>query len=201
VSEPPERDDAGLRPEDVELIRTIASGNDWLRSMLCTLARRGTRLRHDAPERADELLSSLSRWPWFKGGQFLFDLLEWEDFMVDGTPPPLLPGVLSAQSWQRIAETLHDAQALLDGAASRPVDGSAVPGWLDSEPVDDAGLPALEPGLHLYRDVVLGVAASSAPILRAISTARPTPTPPPGPPTPPAPPAPPSGPQAPGIPG
>ena len=28
--------------------------------------------------------------PYYKGGQFLFDLLEWEDFMLDGEPPPLL---------------------------------------------------------------------------------------------------------------
>jgi len=39
-------------------------------------------MRRDEPERARGLLEALGVWPLYKGGQFLFDLLEWEDFML-----------------------------------------------------------------------------------------------------------------------
>jgi hypothetical protein len=48
--------------------------------------------RQDDPERASQLLQVLSPFPCYKAGQFLFDLLEWEDFMLDGPEPPIEPG-------------------------------------------------------------------------------------------------------------
>ncbi len=96
-------------PDDRELLEEVAGGNAWLRSVLCTLARRGTRIRREQPERASALLDALAAWPWFKAGQFLFDLMEWEDFMVDGPAPPELPSALDAVAWERLARRLRES--------------------------------------------------------------------------------------------
>ena len=162
-----------LRPVDRQLLARVAGGNDWLRSVLCTLARHGTSLRREDPARAQELIAQLSPWPWFKAGQFLFDLLEWEDFMVDGPPPPALPTVLQPDNWERLENLLASVRALVDAAqpasgTSAPAGASAVSGFVPSVSVmvdrftSDADLPPLEPGLHLYRDVVLGVWMTAA---------------------------------------
>ena len=161
-----------LLPQDRNLFGRISTGNDWLRSLLCTLARRGTHLRRQDPERAAELLRLLAPWPWFKGGQFLFDLLEWEDFMVDGPPPPPLPNVLQSENWERLDDLLKRVQALFEAVQSGPAFGfpveAGVPGLsieaLADQFSSDEELPPLEPGLHLYRDVALGVWASAAAI-------------------------------------
>jgi hypothetical protein len=160
--------DGPLLPQDLALLARISAGNDWLRSLLCTLARRGTRLRQSEPQRASEVIRRLAPLPWFKGGQFLFDLMEWEDFMVDGPPPPPLSDVLQTENWQRIDELLAKIRALLvtaheDSVAAAPAPGSVEPlmGAVTTAHPDDADLPPLEPGLHLYRDVVLGVWAST----------------------------------------
>lgn len=176
-----------LLPQDRQLLGRIAAGNDWWRSVLCTLARHGTRLRRDEPARAEQLIAALSPWPWFKAGQFLFDLLEWEDFMVDGPPPPALPTVLQPENWQRLDDLLGAVRALVDAAQPGPEratagDDAAGGGAASAGPLrmslpvsvsamvarfgSDDELPPLEPGLHLYRDVVLGVwdtAATTAP--------------------------------------
>lgn len=164
-----------LRPADLQLLARIAEGNLWLRSVLCTLARLGTALRQEDPGRAAALVSALAPWPWFKAGQFLFDLLEWEDFMVDGPPPQPLPSVLQPESWQRLDDLLVQVRALVDSAQA-PVPGSGEAGSLGGSggrPTglaatvarfsSDDDLPPLEPGLHLYRDVVLGVWAAATP--------------------------------------
>ncbi len=158
-----------MTPEDVELLRILGQGNGWLRSALCTLARRGTALRHREPERALELLTALRPWPWFKGGQFLFDLMEWEDFMVDGPPPAILPSLLDAAAWQRVAGRLRELQVFVDSAMERLAeDVAGVAEQLHVTVTASAeDLPPLEPGLHLYQDVVLGLVASAAPALRA----------------------------------
>lgn len=152
---------------DAEVLAALAGGNDWLRAVLCTVGRRGALVRQADPARAAALLESLSPWPWFKGGQFLFDLLELEDFMVDGPAPPVLPTTLDAVAWQRIAERLREFRGLLDGAAEKMVH---MPGGLLEEVSVTSGaetLPPLEPGLHLYRDVVLGAVVSVGPVLLA----------------------------------
>jgi hypothetical protein len=153
--------DAPLEESDLDLLARIATGNAWLRSALCTLARRGTLLRTRQPERASEIIRRLAPWPWFKAGQFLFDLLEWEDFMVDGPPPPLLPGVLTSENWGQLEDLVAKVRALLQTVqGSDPTAEAARTGLLAQ--LDDSSLPALEPGLHLYRDVVLGIWMSAA---------------------------------------
>ncbi len=164
-----------LRPADLLILARISSGNNWLRSVLCTLARRGTQLRQQEPERATELIGRLAPWPWFKGGQFLFDLLEWEDFMVDGPPPAPLATVLRPENWERLDALLGGIRRLMDAAAddaeastpstpTGPTDSGGIQfsvAALTGARASDANLPALEPGLHLYRDVVLGIWAST----------------------------------------
>lgn len=147
-----------LEPSDLDLLAGLRRGNDWTRSLLCTLGRRGTWLRQRQPERAAALLDALVAWPWYKAGQFLFDLFEWEDFMVDGPPPPPFVGDVDA-ALGRLAQLVRSSALQLDGT---------LPTWGSGDVVDDSGappttavpvaeLPPLEPGLHLYQDVVLGV--------------------------------------------
>lgn len=165
--------DDALRPEDRQLLARVAAGNDWLRSVLCTLARHGTALRREDPSRAQELIAQLSPWPWFKAGQFLFDLLEWEDFMVDGPPPPALATVLQPENWERLDNLLASLRALVDAAPptpgpSAPAGPLSISRLVPSVSVmvarfsSDADLPPLDPGLHLYRDVVLGIWTTAA---------------------------------------
>lgn len=151
-----------LAPEDVALLEAIRTGNEWLRMLLCTLARRGATFRLAEPVRARQILQMLEPLPLYKGGQFLFDLLEWEDFMVDGEPPPLLPSALDARALRSLETILQAAKAALDGQ----VDGSSSMSWEFVDSVS-AVLPAedlqpLEAGFYLYQDVVLGVLRSVA---------------------------------------
>ncbi|MFG2354791.1 hypothetical protein [Streptomyces sp. NPDC048521] len=80
-----------LTPTDHRAFAFLGHVNSSLRQCLCTLARHGVALRHHTPERARLLLDTVRPWPLYKGGQFLFDLMEWEDLMVDGDPPPVMP--------------------------------------------------------------------------------------------------------------
>ncbi|WP_030342525.1 hypothetical protein [Streptomyces sp. NRRL S-1022] len=80
-----------LTPTDHRAFAFLGHVNSGLRRCLCTLARHGVALRREAPERARLLLDTVRPWPLYKGGQFLFDLMEWEDLMVDGAPPPVMP--------------------------------------------------------------------------------------------------------------
>ncbi|MFH9661722.1 hypothetical protein ACH4NF_26945 [Streptomyces sp. NPDC017248] len=91
---PPPAGPAGTGPltaTDLRAFAFLGHVNSSLRRSLCTLARHGVALRRDAPDRARLLLDTVRPWPLYKGGQFLFDLMEWEDLMVDGDPPPVLP--------------------------------------------------------------------------------------------------------------
>ena len=160
---------------DLAALAAVARGNQWTRSVLCTLARRGVALRQREPARADALIDAVSTWPWFKAGQFLFDLMEWEDFMVDGDPPPVIPTVLDATALARFSKLLGQLQGVLDGAAAGPVPpaqhvevevAQAGGGGTGGEGAEDAeDLPGLELGFHLYRDVVLGVFSAISPLL------------------------------------
>ena len=156
---------AGFTGDDLALLAQLSRGNDWLRAVLCTLARRGTALRQSDAVRAQAWIDALAVYPWFKGGQFLFDLMEWEDFMVDGPPPEPVSTVLALQTWPRLTDAINRLRALVDDAA--PTSADAQPPAPDDGvrvTVDDADLPPLEPGLHLYRDVVLGVVVSVPPV-------------------------------------
>jgi hypothetical protein len=152
----PDENQPQLTAEDRLLLASLARGGEWLRALLCTLARRGVALRTASPARARALLDALAPLPLYKGGQFLFDLLEWEDFMLDGPEPPILPTTLDGRALAQIAAQLAAIRAALDGAeggaALRP---SAAP---DPAPPED--LPKLEAGFYLYQDVVLGVMQS-----------------------------------------
>jgi hypothetical protein len=150
---------APLQPEDLALLESLRQGGEWLRAVLCTLARRGRAFRNAEPERARALLNALSVYPWYKGGQFLFDLMEWEDFMLDGPPPPVLPTTLDAAALSRLAASLHRLKAHLDGGAA-DAELPAVSGPLPSA---DTELPPVQPGMYLYEDVVLGVIWSLLP--------------------------------------
>lgn len=166
-----ERDDERGLGEDDALLAQLDAGNQWLRAVLCTLARRGAALRHKSPARAERLIDYLSRWPIYRGGQFLFDLMEWEDFMVDGPPPPVVRTVLDAESLTRLAQSIDALRALIDGSGRGALEDAvraALAAGVDLA-VSDEGLPALDPGLYLYPDVVLGVVASVGPLGRADS--------------------------------
>jgi hypothetical protein len=145
-----------LQPQDVKLLQSLKEGGQWLRAVLCTLARRGVALRRASPERAQAVLEALATFPYYKGGQFLFDLLELEDFMLDGPPPEILSTTLDAGSLQRVAGALNAVKQMLDGQAAVIDTGVAeVQGGSTN-----GELPPLEAGFYLYQDVVLGVWAS-----------------------------------------
>ncbi|MFD7299527.1 MULTISPECIES: hypothetical protein [Streptomyces] len=88
---PPAGATGPLTPTDHRAFAFLGQVNSSLRQCLCTLARHGVALRRHTPERARLLLDTVRPWPLYKGGQFLFDLMEWEDLMVDGDPPPVMP--------------------------------------------------------------------------------------------------------------
>ncbi len=151
----PAADDA-LTAADRAVLDGLGRANEWTRSLLCTLARRGTWLRQREPDRASRLLHAVSPWPWYKAGQFAFDLLEWEDFMVDGPPPAAFPDALDAVALGRMVRLVRLVAFQLDGSLTEweptvPVLNPLAP------PVPPGELPPLEPGFHLYQDVVLGV--------------------------------------------
>ncbi|MFF1283969.1 hypothetical protein ACFVY4_24910 [Streptomyces sp. NPDC058299] len=119
-----------LTPTDHRAFAFLGQVNSSLRQCLCTLARHGVALRRDTPERARLLLDMVRPWPLYKGGQFLFDLMEWEDLMVDGEPPPVLPTerIVSAASFpvQWLAAATSEAPA-----ATRAVPGQRTAAALD----------------------------------------------------------------------
>ena len=150
--------------EDLALLAGLQRGNDWLRAVLCTLARRGLGFRQRHPVRAEQLLAILSRYPYFKAGQFLFDLMEWEDFMLDGEEPPLAPTTLDGPALQRMAGLLNTFRAHLDGG--QPMIIPEVDTLLPFFVPEDEDLPLLEPSLYLYHEVVLGILCSVRPLLQ-----------------------------------
>ena len=147
----------GLFPADRQLLDALRLHDQGLRALLCTLARHGVALREAAPARAQAWLDRLSTHPYVKGGQFLFDLLEWEDFMLDGEAPPALDTRVVRQALGRVTQALRALSASLDGAPS-------VTEWAGIEEGHGASpeLPALEPGFYLFQDVLLGSVALAA---------------------------------------
>ena len=153
-----------LGQDEHDLLGLFKAGNEWVRALACTLARRGVAYRLAHPERARAMLDVMSRSPLFKGGQILFDLLEWEDHMIEGPPPALHPTALAATALQRLSALLRKVASHLDGsvAASEPM-----PMPLSVSATVDENLPALEPGYHLYSDLVLGILQSAVPLVQA----------------------------------
>jgi hypothetical protein len=143
-----------LQPQDLQLLQSLKQGGHWLRAVLCTLGRRGVALRSASPERARAILDALSTLPYYKGGQFVFDLLELEDFMLDGPPPEVLPTALDPAALQRIAGALNAVKRSLDGQPIADDMSAAVSVQGGSATTD---LPPLEAGFYLYQDVALGI--------------------------------------------
>jgi hypothetical protein len=132
---------------DLQFVDLIRKQDVIPRAVLCTLARRGVAFRKAEPQRAEKWLDQLSHHPLFKGGEFLFDLLEWEDFMLDGPPPSVVDEA-------NVLALLRQIIKALSSIYGEPVDPELLP-----EPdsaIDAPSLPPLEPGFYLYRDVVLG---------------------------------------------
>ena len=149
-----------LQSEDLDTLSEIQRSNEWLRAILCTLARRGVAFRLANAVRAQQILQTLSPLPLYKGGQFLFDLMEWEDFMLDGTSPNIVPTTLDARSLRRISVLLNSLKSSLDGAfADINLPPLEVETTTPSE--QDQNLPPLEAGFYLYQDVVLGLFTSA----------------------------------------
>ncbi|GMR13106.1 MAG: hypothetical protein BMS9Abin29_1306 [Gemmatimonadota bacterium] len=158
----------GLEEQDLRVLETWRRGGIWTRGVLSTLARRGIAFRHAHPERAEVLIRLLQRDPLYKGGQFLFDLMEWEDFMLAGPPAELVRTTLDPASLTRLADFLHKVRAHLDGALI-----DAPPSALEvmAHPATpEELLPPLEGGFYLYEDVVLGVVRSVGPTLEQIES-------------------------------
>ena len=149
---------------DEQVRKALAAANHWTRAALCTLARHGAALRRDDPDRARDVLDTLAPWPPYKGGQFLFDLLEWEDFMLDGEPPPLLPleQALTAAGlplkWLRAA-TNRGGNPHEDNASNSPP-SSGSPAQQD--------LPPLQSSRYLYQDVILGARETSCRLRQSV---------------------------------
>lgn len=168
-----------LGAEDLRALESIQRSNVWLRSVLCTLARRGVAFRKKYPERSSEILMVLSPLPYYKAGQFLFDLMEWEDFMLDGLPPPVLTTTADERAFKRLASLLNVIKSYLDGSLSQQTEKGATPEDLLSQLlkveisgliVDDSQLPPLEAGVYLYNDVILGLYVSGLQSRQSLSS-------------------------------
>ncbi|MDB5671590.1 MAG: hypothetical protein JWO25_2549 [Alphaproteobacteria bacterium] len=130
---------AGLTATDRQLLAFLDARSDEMRRVLCTLARMGVAWRRAETDRARTWLHSVEPHPFYKGGQVLFDLLEWEDFMLDG--PQATADANEVGTFLR-----HLAEWV-----GLPPPGTHITG----------NLPPLEPGFYLYRDVVLGAIAAA----------------------------------------
>lgn len=150
-----------LQQEDMIVLESLRRGGEWLRAVLCTLARRGVAFRQEHPERAKLILDALSTSPLYKSGQFLFDLLEMEDFMVDGVPPETITTTLDAATLTRLALLLNSIKGHLDGA-TEPLSLDDLKLQLAAGSTVPEHLPPLEAGFYLYQDVVLGFVRSVA---------------------------------------
>ncbi|MDY7023398.1 MAG: hypothetical protein SWJ54_18940 [Cyanobacteriota bacterium] len=143
-----------LNSEDIDKLTAIGKGNKSLRAILCTLARRGLAFRQSHPERAKAILEALSTYPLYKGGQFLFDLMEWEDFMLDGTPPEIVP--------LDFLGTLPESLSNLFKALGNYLNPASYDDLTDPQPDEDSlsaterQLPILESSFYLYQEVILG---------------------------------------------
>lgn len=161
-----------MSEEDDAFLEAAQAGTAWLRSVLCTLARRGVAFRRGHPDRARRVVEHLSTSPLYRGGQFAFDLLELEDLMLDGPPPDAVSTTLDRRALLRLAAAVRRFQRGLDGTVPPAADEAALAEAArllgdDGSDVssEEEDLPELEASFHLYTDVVLGVVRSAAPLL------------------------------------
>jgi hypothetical protein len=151
---------SALRPEDIALLDSLRQSGDWLRAILSTLARKGLAFRNAEQERSRALLDALCVYPWYKGGQFLFDLMEWEDFILDGPQPPLVPTALDGVALSRLSSALNQIKSHFDsGVEDQVISVAGTAGLI----VTSDDLPELESSMYLYENLVLGVVLSALP--------------------------------------
>ena len=120
---------------DAALLTRLVPLNDGLRAVACTIAQLGVQFRRDFADRAARWIEILEPHPFYKLGQVMFDLLEWEDFMLDGDPALAAPDQVLA-----VANAILAKADLSIKAVHLPTD-----------------LPKLETGFYLYRDFILGL--------------------------------------------
>jgi len=128
---------SGLTPSDRRLIGFAAARDAELRAGLSTLARFGVSVRRADADRAEALVTAFETHPFTKAGQTLFDLLEWEDFLLDGE--------LAAADAAALLKVIEPLAARF---------GLPIPALPDL-----SDLPPLEAGFYLFRDVMIGLLA------------------------------------------
>jgi len=141
-------------PAELQLLDAIRTHDEGLRALLCTLARHGVRMKEATPQLAQRWLDELAPHPYYKGGQFLFDLLEWEDFMLDGAAPPVLDAATACRMLDRLAASLRGLVAAVDPGRAAVLAVDVAP-----DALADRALPELEARLYLFPCVVLGAIA------------------------------------------
>jgi len=156
VSEPPPLD------LDRQLVDGIARATLRGRALLCALARRGKLVARDEPLRAGALLAASQASPLYKGARLLFDLLELDDLMLDGPPPPPLAGEdLGASFGELSAAFAAFARALeaipLEPSPPAEPAADAPERERPAEPGPERELPEIDAADYLYDLVVLGV--------------------------------------------
>ncbi len=124
-----------LLPADAVLLNKLVPLNEELRGVACIIAQLGVRFRREEPARAKTWIEILEPHPFYKFGQVMFDLLEWEDFMLDGEPVEIVPDRILSVANQILSQ------------AKIGVESITLP----------SSLPELETGFYLYRDVVYGL--------------------------------------------
>jgi Lamin Tail Domain len=152
-----------ITPDDRAFLEGVREENVWMRSVLCTLARRGVAFRRRHPDRAGMLLDALASWPMYKAGQYVFDLLELEDFMLDGDEPALVQTTLDRVALHRVAGLVRSLHRYVDGAVGPQEPTPEQSPLAPPNGTPDPDLPPLEAGFYLYQDVVLGIVLSSEP--------------------------------------
>jgi len=125
-----------LTDTDRQIIELMAARNEELRSLFATLARLGVQWRRAENARCQDWITTLESHPFYKAGQVVFDLFEWEDFILDGSNP--------ADVNLDLLPRLNSFLANIDGIPEIPNIEFTI------------NLPKLEPGFYLYRDVILG---------------------------------------------
>ena len=148
-----------FQPADLNILQQLQRGNEWLRAVLCTLARRGLAFRQAYPLPAQYVIQSITGLPYYKGAQFLFDLMEWEDFMLDGPPPPVLDAIFNAPMSQQLKAFLSTISKMLSAqfGGNNQMNGAAN---LGDFTFPEGELPPLDGSIFLFQEVILGLMIS-----------------------------------------
>ena len=143
-----------LEAEDIAKLIAIQGSNQGLRSILCTLARRGIAFRQNHPERARAILRTLSTYPFYKGGQFLFDLMDWEDFILNEP----LPEIVLTDLLETLPPSIYNFFNALENYLNPTTYENLIPPQLDEQNLRFSEIQIILPenSFYLYEDIVLG---------------------------------------------